>query len=300
MWSKKLFLVTSITCAIIILPWLIRNYYLSGYLIFPFPNLDIFNPDWKMPDAAADFEHRSISNWAKMQGANYMNVEKMSVFQWFPNWFYNISSTWRILVILAFSSPLILSLAFVFRSRLKSVLDFQKILIIWLTAFTGTLFWFFTAPDVRFGFPFIIASGLSLIFLLEKQLSILRDVSKLNLKYLPYIFVALLFTVQVKQFLFIRHDAVSGIQLIKPLSPDSQTFYRSMDVEGADKNVQYSQKPIQYTTKKLCNFNLFVPINDDRCYCQPLPCTPYYNDKLILRGETLQEGFKILVAKNLK
>ncbi len=297
-WSRKLFFRTSLTCVLIVLPWLIRNYYLSGYLIFPFPSIDIFNPDWKIPYAAADFEHRSVADWAKMQGKNYMDVEKMSIRQWFPSWFKGISTTWRVLFLLAFSSPIFILIKSLFPSKtsIKGFLLNLKSEIrnpIWLTAFTGTCFWFFTAPDVRFGFPFIIAAGLSFIFFLEKPLSILFDVTRLNFKYDPYIFVGLLFIVQVKQFLFIRHDAVSGIQLVKPLAPDSQTFYRSVDVEGADKNIEYSQNPIEYTIKKLGTFNLSVPIKDDRCYCRPLPCTPYYNDKLILRGESLQEGFKI-------
>ena len=180
-----------------------------------------------------------------------------------------------------------------FFNYLAAASAFRQIKAIWATAFIGTIFWFFTAPDVRFGFPFIIAAAFSFILLLEKPLCTLLNETKLNLKHVSYTFVALLFIIQVKQFLFIRHDAVLGIQLLKPLAPDSQTFYRSVDVEGANTNVEYSQKKIEYEIKQLGNFNLYIPVKDDRCYCQPLPCTPYYNDKLILRGETLQQGFKI-------
>jgi len=34
---------------IIMTPFIIRNYYLSGYLAYPFPAVDIFNVDWKIP-----------------------------------------------------------------------------------------------------------------------------------------------------------------------------------------------------------------------------------------------------------
>lgn len=34
---------------ITLFPYLLRNYYISGWLIYPFEGIDIFNPDWKVP-----------------------------------------------------------------------------------------------------------------------------------------------------------------------------------------------------------------------------------------------------------
>ncbi len=299
-FDKRLLLYAFATAVFIILPWLIRNYFLSGYLIFPFPSIDIFNPDWKIPISAVDFERRSVTDWAKIASTNFSQIGKMPIIEWFPIWYKNISITWRIMIALAFASPILFGLEYYFNKNLRISNDF---LIIWFTSFIGTCFWLFTAPDVRFGFPFIITAALSPILFLDnfflklrKINTIIRKTEKKTAILLPLIspsiFVGLLFVLHFKQFLFLRHDAPE-IRFLKPLAPDSQTFYRSKDVEGANKNVEYSNKRIEYEIKKIGNFKLFVPVNDDRCYCQPLPCTPYYNEKLILRGETLQEGFRV-------
>lgn len=299
-FDKGLLIYAFVITVFIVLPWLTKNYFLSGYLIFPVPSIDIFNPDWKIPIAAVDFERRSIIDWAKIASTNFSEVEKMPITEWFPTWYKNISSTWRIMVALAFTSPILFGLQYYFNKKIRTRND---ILIIWLTSFVGTCFWFFTAPDVRFGFPFIITAAFApILFLgnlflkLRRINTIIRTTGKKTVRLLlcisPYIFVGLLFVIHFKQFLFLRHDAPE-IRFLKPLAPDSQTFYRSKDVEGANKNVEFSNKPIEYEIKRIGNFNLFVPINDDRCYCQPLPCTPYYNVNLILRGETLQEGFRV-------
>ena len=39
----------------VITPWLIRTVWISGYLLYPFPALDIFSVDWKIPTQAGSF-----------------------------------------------------------------------------------------------------------------------------------------------------------------------------------------------------------------------------------------------------
>ncbi len=58
--GKKLLIVISIIF-LILLPWLIRNVILSGYLIYPFSAIDIFNFDWKVPLNAVVSEKLSIT-----------------------------------------------------------------------------------------------------------------------------------------------------------------------------------------------------------------------------------------------
>lgn len=52
--------------AIIIAPWLLRNVIITGYLLFPFPALDLFDFDWKL-DRAELYEHvEYIRNFARV------------------------------------------------------------------------------------------------------------------------------------------------------------------------------------------------------------------------------------------
>ena len=48
---------------VLIIPFLIRNVIISGYLIYPFPKLDVFCFDWKIPQFTALLEKNEIKAW---------------------------------------------------------------------------------------------------------------------------------------------------------------------------------------------------------------------------------------------
>ena len=37
----------------------------------------------------------------------------------------------------------------------------------------------------------------------------------------------------------------------------------------------------------------YTPISGDQCWYAPFPCAPYLDSKLELRGETMEDGFRI-------
>jgi hypothetical protein len=63
--------------ALILLPWLARNVILSGYLVYPFPAVDIFQFDWKIPHDRAVVEQQIIQAWAKIPGVRLSAVNSM-------------------------------------------------------------------------------------------------------------------------------------------------------------------------------------------------------------------------------
>ena len=48
---------------IMILPFLVRNVIISGYLIYPYPELDLFHLDWKMPAYTLVYDRNEIKVW---------------------------------------------------------------------------------------------------------------------------------------------------------------------------------------------------------------------------------------------
>ena len=52
-------------CAII-MPFLIRNVIISGYLLYPYPELDMFSVDWKMAEKTVYADRESIKRWAQL------------------------------------------------------------------------------------------------------------------------------------------------------------------------------------------------------------------------------------------
>lgn len=57
-------LVSAILAVTILIPWFVRSYFLSGYLIYPYPAINIFSPDWKIPLDLVKQEGVIIQNWS--------------------------------------------------------------------------------------------------------------------------------------------------------------------------------------------------------------------------------------------
>lgn len=285
--NKNNIVFTLISVLIIILPWLIRNYFLSGYLIYPIREIDIFNPNWKIPLSSVNIERQYIYDWARISLPNYADVPHMTFFEWFPVWF-NTGITWQILLMLSFVSPILVAVLYLRNGNKK---NYNDLLIIWLVSYLSTCFWFLTAPDVRFAQSYIITSAL--IFLLFTDFLIIKFVKFLKFKkYLPLLFVTLIFYKQLEQMCR-NQDLINKTSLFMPVEPENRIIYDVKNILIIGGKMKFAEKKIQYTSHKIGNFNLIVPVKDDRCYNQPLPCAPDVKENLILRGQTLQEGFRI-------
>ncbi|MDE6056070.1 MAG: hypothetical protein K2G55_20470, partial [Lachnospiraceae bacterium] len=68
-----------------IAPWLARTVILSGYLLYPFPALDLFDVDWKMNAFAAALDAAEIKTWGR--GLNNAALVDLPITQWFSEWF---------------------------------------------------------------------------------------------------------------------------------------------------------------------------------------------------------------------
>ena len=136
-------------------PWIIRNIILTGWLIYPFPYLDMFTFDWKVPLSKVLEEKTSITGWARYPGDQHVVIGSMPIIEWFPIWIKNLAFYYKVLFIISILSPLISLLLYLTK---KIHLTFQQILII-STSFLGVIFWFLLAPDIRFGKSFLIVSA---------------------------------------------------------------------------------------------------------------------------------------------
>lgn len=59
-------MIAYIVCGcIIICPFLIRNYYISGWLLYPFSGIDIFRPVWKIPKEYLLQDADQIKVWGR-------------------------------------------------------------------------------------------------------------------------------------------------------------------------------------------------------------------------------------------
>ncbi len=132
-----------------LLPWLIRNVIISGYLVYPYGGLDLFNPDWKMDKAVLAEDSLDIKMFARgiRDAAAYDN----SFFGWIPGWFSKQEMGNRVLIVAAVVCiPVILYLlAQCFRRREYAWASLLG------TGIVNLVFWMVTAPHMRYGGPYM-------------------------------------------------------------------------------------------------------------------------------------------------
>lgn len=126
------------------LPFFIRNVVISGWLVYPFTQIDLFDVVWKIPKGLADYDAREIQVW----GRGYTDVAQfdMSVREWLPGWFRTLAGSDKILVLAAAAAVVALFAEAVYLMRKSSALFTAQ------AAVAGSfLFWLCTSPLIRYG-----------------------------------------------------------------------------------------------------------------------------------------------------
>lgn len=145
---------------LILAPWCARNGVLSGYLVYPLPEVDWFNLDWKIPAEVAQGERMVIQAWARIPREEKTVVQAMPLATWAKVWYLNKDSADRALLWGVLLAPLGMGLVWLLRKRSRAGLaDFIRVYgagyaVLW----AGLLYWFFSAPDLRFGWGLVLAA----------------------------------------------------------------------------------------------------------------------------------------------
>jgi len=244
-------------------PHLIRNVILSGYLIYPLPQLDLFNWDWKIPLQTVVAESMGVRNWAKMPpGSSPEAVLSSTGWSWFPAWFNYFKSQ-------PIAQCLGLGIAGFSLSNLLRFRQFNwtKFSVIYAVIAIGLIFWFFSAPDPRFGYGLLISFAIMLTLpLLTEALHPLSQRPQM-LQLILSVYVVASFVLSMAHFKF--------------YSEDINLFWRSA--------MGYPSVPTQSVT--FDRQTIYIPLKGDQCWNSAFPCTPQIPTNLRLRGRSLQDGF---------
>ena len=259
--------------SLFIIPWLVKSVILSGYLIFPFYQLDLFNFDWEMPkfserDNTLDIASASsilnlVKSWARVPGRHYHEVLAMPASEWIGLWFRALSSVSKLMILGAAISPVGFLIL-----RLKKIIIEKKIYQIYIFSYLNLIFWWLSAPDPRFAQANIIFCFLMPIIFAFEQLK--EPIKRVGVKVIFSLFFGyLIFT------MFISAKTRVTIEQF------STTILRPT--------------PLSISVGKMengVNFQYLVP-TDFQCKDTRTPCTPFQNAQLEMRGKTLRDGFRM-------
>ncbi|MCW3114944.1 MAG: hypothetical protein JWR18_3340 [Segetibacter sp.] len=274
--SKRTLLLICSVGFIILVPWLVRNYVLSGYFIFPVSATGFLHPDWKVPYEILHFEKLLINNGPKLISQNWEEVNTLSFTQWLPLWIRAHPAnglTFSLIILVIASLGAIVTVALFSRKKTRSLL--------WLAVINlmSILFWLYNSPDYRFGYPYLINSFLllSLYLTRDKPLSV------------PIKVTTGIAVIMVGGY-YLKHAA--NILSVYEVST-------------------YAVRPLQarqYDPKKPAKDFPFIMLNDHvklyvedsthSCNMGGLPCYIPFTDslpatQLQLRGSSIEDGFRI-------
>lgn len=139
---------------VVLLPFLIRNVIISGWLIYPFEAIDLFNVEWKIPIKSVI----SDSSQIKVYGRKTYESEliNQSINEWFPIW-WGSSEAHEIGLFVA----QIIGIFLMGISCLKGIIRYRKVnwnlQLLNVTLIICLASWILTAPFVRYGLGILLA-----------------------------------------------------------------------------------------------------------------------------------------------
>jgi hypothetical protein len=291
---------------------------MTGWLLYPFPSLDLFSFDWKVPLESVIGEKEAVTGWARNPGVNYVKAANMVFIDWFPIWWQRISFTVRVFFAVSIVFPLFALIGQLIKN-LKIDLFTNAVII---TSFLGVIFWFFLAPDWRFGESFILIASMSPLLFLKSYLRL-----TINPKFVFSVILIFLLGYYTMNKGFIVLAVLSPLLFFKSyLSPKYKTkivfgvllfvFFGNYirtnytQIKTNSYKVLYSNciiapprieipPNVNFNTYNISGVDIYVPTEGDRCFDHNIPCTPFPDTSLILRNNTLKSGFKQMMKNKI-
>lgn len=247
-------------------PWLYRNYLISGYAVYPYAGIDIFDVDWKMPASVADWDKWSIQVWGRGSMDPYLHGE--SFFDWFPNkWLEQNPGIFnRVCMMAGIALAVILTVYYLYRIFKKSLTMAEGIMVSGIII--SFVMWLTAAPLIRYGAVFTYV-------MLAVFMGILSDGSS---RY----GAVLLKCLEAGVCVLIIFSGASVIEKWEALG--DEPFIMQQDYE-----IRQTQE-CQYE-----GFSVFIPVGTDQCGTDVFPSVPNRKmvDLLELRGDDIRDGFRV-------
>jgi len=139
---------------VILCPFLVRNYLISGWLLYPFEGIDLFKVPWKIPLEYLVHDADQIKVW----GRCLYDVEKvdMPLYEWLPVWWehqFRYEKMFLGGVLLGTALQLLMVGMRLYRKQKIR----PQMAVLHLAVWGNVLVWFLVAPFIRYGLAFLIA-----------------------------------------------------------------------------------------------------------------------------------------------
>lgn len=247
-----------------VLPFLVRNVILSGWLVYPFTALDLFSFNFKIPKGMAEYDAKEIQVW----GRGFSDVERYgeAVSAWLPEWIGGLDGTNKIFLMMALGGVLLLIFLAIY-AIVKKKKDMMDFLHVEGTITVCFLFWLFSAPLIRYGCVFLWLSPMLVWGYLYLKISPHLDRFKIY-----YILILVFGLYKLSAF---------GMEVYRGAT--ARYLIRQKDYEN-----------FETTAYELHGITFYYPVSGDQVGYRDFPSAPLKAEDIFL-GDTIEEGFKDVI-----
>lgn len=253
---------------LVLAPWVVRTAVISGYLLYPFPALDVLNVDWKIDAAAAALDAAEIKTWGR--GLNNAALVGLPVNEWFPQWFQTtLPASGKLFIVADAICTVIFAGAVVkllFKALCRRALQGMADKLLVLAAVTASyLFWQLSAPLLRYGYAYVL-----LLIVLTVGLMYQGIHGKKCVVCCAAVLLVVIKTISLAQYIVSTAD--------KPYYVFQQD-YGSYDLDSFESD----------------GITFYYPKSGDRVGYESFPAVPR-EVEIELRGDSIKSGFRASVV----
>lgn len=252
--------------AFVLAPWVIRTVLISGYLLYPFPALDVLSVEWKIPLEAAAHDAAEIKTWGR--GLRDAALVDMPVTKWFPNWFSATLPTigkcfiLADLVCVAVFIGFLVSALIRYGKKKKRSGEWEELLVL-ASVILSFVFWLLSAPLLRYGYAYVLLVIVLTTGMVYQRIRIPMAAERVFC-------VLVLAVVAVKFLIFAKYAKSVSEQPYYVVQQDYGTYeLNSFEVNGV---------------------RFYYPESGDRVGYESFPAIPMKKE-IRFRGEDLRDGF---------
>lgn len=276
-YKLKQIFVAIVPLVLIILPFLIRNVVMSGYLFYPIIDTNFFNLSYEVPPEVIRLDYIFCKFGPSQDGnPDYYNFQTLAFADRVRSWFtlyINHHPTGLIFTLLAFLS----AIPWLFILLRKRKRNCNLLFVFWAILYLSLIIWFISSPEFRFGISYVASTIFVSIYYFANKLTYSPD--QQNRILLSFKILLVFITFHYLLF-FQKHPAsynfMAKSALIKPLK------------DGRYKKTAGFPFVILQNGEKL-----YIPNEKEGFSCVNAegPCMNWPYGKLKMRGSKIEDGF---------
>jgi len=280
--KEKNYKIISFACIIslfIIIPWLIRNVIISGYLIYPLYQIDLFSFDWKVPKEIAIKE----KNYIFEVGYYFFRIALR-----YPGDSIRDPFAINILTDIIYLFTTASFSIFIYKLWKRRHEIPSHIYLLYITFFAIIIVWATGGPDIRFVPGVLCAVIFTGALLMKKRELHLR---KAGVTILCCFIISISFWTGSRFYYFYPNIENTDIQLVKHVIVKPFSIIDQSKVKGLDIESQFTKYPINngqfIRVHSHAPFDLLPPASIDSHYSKFLPL-----ECIEARGYSVQDGYR--------